>query len=76
MPIYEYICRSCNHEFEELARSPRDRDTMQCPACESSEVTRKLSVFAARQGESRPANLPPGGPCSTCSDPNGPCSLL
>lgn len=76
MPIYEYVCESCNHEFEELARSPSDRDAMKCPACESSEVARELSVFTAGQGESRPANLSPGGPCSTCSDPNGPCPLL
>ncbi|MGD2110960.1 MAG: zinc ribbon domain-containing protein [Phycisphaerae bacterium] len=74
MPIYEYICRSCEHEFERLARSFSDADEVRCPACEGKDVERKLSVFAARQGTPTSAAMPSSpGPCASCGDPNGPC---
>ena len=45
MPIYEYRCRDCHHEFELLVRlgasPPRG-----CPKCGRSQVERKLSSFA------------------------------
>ena len=75
MPIYEYRCRSCKHEFEELVRSSADRDTARCPACESGNVSRKLSVFAARQGESASCDLAHGGTCDTCCNPDESCPL-
>lgn len=75
MPVYEYVCESCGHEFEELTLSMADADGQRCPACSSDRVTRKLSVFAARQGASKPADLPAGGPCGTCSYRDGPCSM-
>ncbi len=31
MPIYEYRCRKCSHEFEELQNS--NVRTMKCPKC-------------------------------------------
>ncbi len=31
MPIYEYRCRKCSHEFEELQSS--NVKTMKCPKC-------------------------------------------
>ncbi|MGB2984433.1 MAG: zinc ribbon domain-containing protein [Phycisphaerae bacterium] len=71
MPIYEYTCLSCNHEFEELLRSMSAENAVRCPACRSRKVTRKPSVFAARQDASKSA----GGSCSQCCDPNGPCAL-
>jgi putative FmdB family regulatory protein len=73
MPIYEYVCLSCDHEFEELVRSMSAADTVRCPACKSGKVTRKLSVFAARQGEAKPSGMPAGPPCSECCNPGGPC---
>lgn len=32
MPIYDYKCRGCGHEFEELARIS-DPPATRCPAC-------------------------------------------
>lgn len=76
MPIYEYTCGSCKKEFEELLRSAAAEKTVRCPECGSPKVTRKLSVFAARQGESRSAAAGGfGGPCGRCGDPDGPCSV-
>ncbi|MFO0974541.1 MAG: zinc ribbon domain-containing protein [Phycisphaerae bacterium] len=71
MPVFEYQCEACRHEFEELVRSAGAADRAACPACGSRKVARKLSVFAARQAESRAAR--PGGACGRCGDPNGPC---
>jgi putative FmdB family regulatory protein len=41
MPIYEYRCKSCEHEFEALVRSG---STPKCAKCESEELERVLSL--------------------------------
>ena len=72
MPIYEYLCAGCGHEFEVLVRgSERPR----CPECESAELEKRLSVFSAHGGTR--SDLPAPGPCGTCGDPRGPgaCDL-
>jgi putative FmdB family regulatory protein len=73
MPIYEYGCRDCGREFEALVRS----DTVpECPACHSTQLAKKLSVFAtaAAGPEPMPAMA---GPCGSCGHPDGPgaCAL-
>jgi putative FmdB family regulatory protein len=45
MPLYEYECGSCGHLFERL-RAIGD-DAPACPTCDSEEVLRRISVFAA-----------------------------
>ncbi|MBL7191434.1 zinc ribbon domain-containing protein [bacterium] len=45
MPIYEYICRDCGSEFEELTLSAEEKPD--CPACGSDSVDKKLSAFAS-----------------------------
>jgi len=72
MPIFEYICQECQHEFEALVFG---RDKAQCPKCESKRLSPQLSVFAmAGKSSAAPA---PGGACGSCGDPRGPgaCSL-
>lgn len=71
MPMFEFACRACEHEFEELVRSTSDRDAPACPKCGSRRIERKLSVFAARQAST--AEAPRGGGCGRCGDPDGPC---
>lgn len=43
MPIYEYRCTKCSHEFEKLVRH---NDVPTCPQCASAEVAKKLSLGA------------------------------
>ena len=50
MPIYEYECRSCHHQFEAIVRSS---DTPGCPSCQSTDLERLISLFAVDSGESR-----------------------
>ena len=75
MPIYEYICTSCDHGFEEFARSMTAGRSGQCPACGSAAVERRPSVFAARDGILDPGGVPAGARCPRCDDPDGPCSF-
>jgi putative FmdB family regulatory protein len=41
MPIYEYRCTGCDHQFETLVRSG---DTPVCPSCECGALERILSL--------------------------------
>jgi putative FmdB family regulatory protein len=43
MPIYEYACERCGHEFELLVRGTR---VPACPECASEQVARRLSLPA------------------------------
>ncbi|MFO7988245.1 MAG: zinc ribbon domain-containing protein, partial [Desulfotignum sp.] len=43
MPIFEYQCNTCSHEFEKLVFASDEPDVA-CPACDSHEVTKKMSA--------------------------------
>ncbi len=65
MPLYEYICRTCDTHFE--ARRPMDSSEapLSCPDGHT-ETARVLSVFASvgRSAGSSPAPQgPPAGGC-------------
>ena len=75
MPIFEYVCKECQHEFEALVFG---KQKAECPKCQSKKLEPQLSVFAvsAKSGAaSRPSMS--AGPCGSCGDPRGPgaCSL-
>jgi len=69
MPIYEYACRACGHEFETLVRAA---ETPSCTSCSSADLQKKLSVFAPQS-----ASQPEASPCGSCGHPGGPgsCAL-
>ena len=73
MPLYEYSCKECAHQFEALVRSG---DTPECPACHTQALERRLSVFAAHTAGAAPRPVT-AGPCGSCGDPRGPgaCSM-
>jgi putative FmdB family regulatory protein len=74
MPVYEYVCRKCAHEFEELVLG---RETPACPECASTKLEKKFSVFAAGGDAAKSEDLGGPGACGTCGDPRGPgaCSM-
>lgn len=45
MPTYEYICRKCEHEFEEF-QSMSAAPLKKCPACGKSALERKIGLGA------------------------------
>jgi putative FmdB family regulatory protein len=73
MPIYEYACHKCRHEFETLVRSGA---VPACPNCHSTDLKKKLSVFATSGATAEAASFP-AGPCGSCGHPGGPgaCKL-
>lgn len=46
MPIYEYLCSSCNGRFQKLVQGFRDPAGLACPRCGNAEVRRAVSRFA------------------------------
>ncbi len=73
MPIFEYLCKACDHQFEALVYGS---DKAECPRCHSTKLDPRLSVFAVAGKGSSSADVAPG-PCGTCGDPRGPsaCSM-
>lgn len=43
MPLYEYTCTNCNHEFE-LIQKFGDKPARKCPACGKSRAKKKISL--------------------------------
>jgi putative FmdB family regulatory protein len=43
MPLFDFACKGCGHEFEALVRPPSEPA---CPACGSTNLERLLSGFS------------------------------
>ena len=68
MPIYEYACTACGHEFETLVYGS---ERPACPECASEELAKRFSTFATHGDARASAPMMPGA-CGTCGDPRGP----
>jgi putative FmdB family regulatory protein len=51
MPIYEYMCPTCQGRFQKLVRGFDDPPGLACPRCNSLEVKRAVSRFATLKSE-------------------------
>lgn len=73
MPIFEYVCRECNHRFELLVQGSVEAS---CPQCKTTKLDKQFSAFGvgATSGWASPGGA---GPCGSCGDPRGPgaCSM-
>lgn len=76
MPIFEYICKECDHHFEALIYG---KEKAECPKCHTKKLEPQLSVFAVSAGSAKnsASSSSPRGACGSCGDPRGPgaCSL-
>ena len=54
MPIYEYECRGCRHQFEQIVRTG---DVPACPRCKSGDLERLLSHVAISSEHTRQLNF-------------------
>ena len=54
MPLYEYRCRGCDDEFEQLVLHD---STPRCPSCQSTDLERMLSSFGVSSEATRRTNL-------------------
>ena len=73
MPIYEYVCQKCKHEFEVIRSMAQADESIPCTACGGKQVKRKLSLFFAESGGKAVSGMSEpacgscsGGNCSTC----------
>ena len=75
MPVYEYLCRSCDSRFEARRAMSDAGAPIECPEGHS-DTTRMLSVFAsvgraaggrAAGGAGLPAGPPAGGCGAGCA---------
>jgi putative FmdB family regulatory protein len=67
MPIYEYKCEDCGHQFETLVRG---NEEINCPKCKGKNLTRLLSAcsFSFGPGSTKSnISLSSSKSCSTCS---------
>ncbi len=54
MPIFEYICKKCDCQFEQLFLTPND-PLPQCPKCGGKKLRKLVSA-----GSIRPQGVPTG----------------
>ena len=45
MPLFDFVCRACQAEFEALVRTGH---VVTCPRCGSTELDRQLPSFAVK----------------------------
>jgi putative FmdB family regulatory protein len=65
MPIYEYVCMDCDHQFE-IMRAMKDADRpIACVQCSGNHTSRMLSLFNAQSS----GRVVAGGnsSCASCS---------
>lgn len=69
MPLFDFVCRACGAQFEFLVRGG---EKPACPRCQSTDLAKQMSTFAARTGGggsggggSKCAGCK-GGSCRTC----------
>lgn len=62
MPIYEFNCKKCGRDFEEIV-GMSDKETPPCPKCGAKETERLMSCFSSQRGGSfaKSSCGPPGG---------------
>jgi len=70
MPIFEFVCNDCQHNYETIAK--RD-EIPSCPSCKSENIEKKISIcaFASHNigGVTVKRSAPPrqSGGCGPCS---------
>ncbi len=69
MPIYEYNCQQCDHQFSKRRSMSAADQPVTCPECGSPNTKRALSLFAAPCKQGNTSNSCSGcssGSCSSC----------
>ena len=46
MPIYEYLCHSCNRVYSFIAKRPGEQKRPTCPKCGNRQLKKMISSFA------------------------------
>lgn len=70
MPIYEYTCRDCGRQFEQLVRADSKPE---CPGCNGHRLEKMLSAFAVSSDTG--ANAAAEEMCGSCGKAPGSCMM-
>jgi len=75
MPIYEYQCGACNHEFEAMQKMSDDKLT-DCPECNKPELKKLISASGFRLKGSGwyETDFKKGAPAKASTSNTGSCS--
>ncbi len=65
MPLYEYICSDCGHEFEKMMRFDQAGQRPPCPRCAGEDTRKKLSLFSSSGSQTGAATS--SGGCGSSS---------
>jgi putative FmdB family regulatory protein len=57
MPIYEFLCRDCEHRYDDLVGVDEPLDTQACPDCRSGDVVKLFSPFAVRSNSNNTVSV-------------------
>lgn len=74
MPVYEYKCKSCGHQFDKIRLMREADDLILCVKCQSEDTHRMLSRFNAQtEGHSITETSCScggcsGGSCASCQN--------
>lgn len=61
MPIYEYKCKKCDAQFEQILSGSDAKKVIECEKCQSTDVEKVISAPAglAMAGGSSESSCPP-----------------
>lgn len=65
MPIYEFKCKACDKQFEQLCKIEW-QGTVHCPGCGSENIQKILSCFASSGGGSCGCGSCSSKSCGSC----------
>lgn len=68
MPIFDYVCKDCNAEFDLLVGKNAQEEEKKCIKCGSTNISRKFSSFGLNINHGKDLNS-----CPTCT--TGTCGL-
>lgn len=63
MPMYQFACRACGHDFEKKLRMSQSDEVQVCPSCGVRETRRRFGSVASigSGGRSAARSAPPPG---------------
>ncbi len=67
MPLFEYRCSACGHEFEELVAGAKKNQKVACPECKSRNTVKQLSTFAMGKSIGGASSAAASCPTGTCA---------
>ncbi|MBN2238829.1 MAG: zinc ribbon domain-containing protein [Dehalococcoidales bacterium] len=72
MPIYEYVCSSCNAKFELLRSMNKADEEVECPTCNhhAERVLSRFACFSTDSSGMTSAVSGGGSSCAGCSSGN------